>query len=129
MNNHTYQQQLPYKAWTFYQLKNERTTWCHLLFYFTSYVLNMFWTLIYPSSGACNCVAELPHRSSYSQFIVCWSFGAAGFGWCSFYRLQPATRALHLCVSFHLRPLQYLQRNHESLLQFIFLLWINLSFC
>ena len=45
-------------------LKNERPTWCHLLFYFTSYVFNMFWTLIYPSSGACDCVVELPHRSS-----------------------------------------------------------------
>jgi len=31
-----------------------------LLFYFTSYVLNMFRTLIYPSSGACDCVVELP---------------------------------------------------------------------
>ena len=31
-------------------------------------------TLIYPSSGACNCVDELPHRSSCSQFVVCWSF-------------------------------------------------------
>jgi len=26
----------------------------HLLFYFTSYVINMFRTLIYPSSGACD---------------------------------------------------------------------------
>ena len=40
---------------TVYSLKNERPTWCHLLFYFTSYVLNMFRTLIYPSSGACDC--------------------------------------------------------------------------
>ena len=38
---------------------NERPTWCHLLFYFTYYVLNMFQTLIYPSSGACNCVDVL----------------------------------------------------------------------
>ena len=30
-------------------LKNKRPTCCHLLFYFTSYVLNMFRTLIYPS--------------------------------------------------------------------------------
>ena len=37
-------------------LKDERPTWCHLLFYFTSYVLNMFRTLIYPSSGTCDCV-------------------------------------------------------------------------
>ena len=34
----------------------------------------MFRTLIYPSSGACDCVDELPHRSSCSQFFVCWSF-------------------------------------------------------
>ena len=32
----------------------------------------MFQTLIYPSSGACDCVDELPHRSSCSQFVVCW---------------------------------------------------------
>ena len=67
-----------------YFLKNERPTWCHFLFYFTSYVLNMFWTLIYPSSGACDCVAVLlfilqaeacktnttqnqPHQSSNTQ--------------------------------------------------------------
>jgi len=40
-----------------------QVTWCHLLFYFTSYVLNMFRTLIYPSSGTCDCAVELPHRS------------------------------------------------------------------
>ena len=34
----------------------------NLLFYFTSYVLNMFPTLIYPSSGACDFAVELPHR-------------------------------------------------------------------
>jgi len=44
-----------------WQLKNKRPTWCHLLFYFTSYVLNMFRTLIYPSSGACDFAVELPH--------------------------------------------------------------------
>ena len=42
-----------------------------LLFYFTSYVLNTFRTLIYPSSGACDCVDKLPHRSSCSQLVVC----------------------------------------------------------
>ena len=75
-------------------LKNERPTWCHLLFYFNSYVLNMFRTLIYPSSEACDCVVELPHRSSCSQFVVYWRFGAAGFAWCSFCRLKH-----NLCVS------------------------------
>jgi hypothetical protein len=53
-------------------------------------VLNMFRTLIYPSSGACDCVVELPHRSSCSQFVVCWRFGAGGVEWCSFCRLKPA---------------------------------------
>jgi len=34
-----------------------------LAIYFTSYVLNMFRTLIYPSSGACDCAVELSHWS------------------------------------------------------------------
>ena len=34
----------------------------------------MFRTLIYPSSGACDCVDELPQRSFCSQFVVCRSF-------------------------------------------------------
>ena len=79
-----------YSVWTAYILKNEIPTWSHLLFYFTYYVLNMFRTLIYPSSGACDCVDELPYRPSCSQFVVCWRFGAAGFRWCSFCRLKPA---------------------------------------
>ena len=54
------------KANHWIKLTNERPTWCHLLFYFTYYVLNMFRTLIYPSSGACDCVDELSHRSSCS---------------------------------------------------------------
>ena len=77
-----------HKTETVWMLKNERPTWCHLLFYFTSYVLNMFRTLIYPSSVACDCVVELPHGSSCSQFVVCWRFGAAGFEWCSICRLK-----------------------------------------
>ena len=63
-----------YEWLTFHRMINGRPTWYHLLFYFTYYVLNMFRTLIYPSSGACDCVDELPHRSSCSQFVVCWSF-------------------------------------------------------
>ena len=88
--HHVPRQVYQYPIWAELQkyLKNERPTWCHLPFYFTSYVLNMFRTLIYPSSGACDCVGELPHRSSCSQFVVCWIFGAAGFRWCSFCRLK-----------------------------------------
>ena len=54
------------------------------IFYFTSYVLKMFRTLIYPSLGACDCVDELPHRLSCTEFVACWSFGAASFRWYSF---------------------------------------------
>ena len=35
-------------------LKNKKPTRCHLLFYRTSYRLNMFRTLLCPSSGACD---------------------------------------------------------------------------
>ena len=73
-------------------LKNKRPTWCHLLFYFTSYVLNMFRTLIYPSSGACDYSVELPNWSYYSWLDVCWSFGVVGLGWYPCCRLKPATR-------------------------------------
>ena len=51
-----------------------KTNLMSLAIYFTYYALNMFRTLIYPSSGACDCVDELPHLSSCSQFVVCWSF-------------------------------------------------------
>jgi len=59
-------------------LKNKRPNWCHLLFFFTSCVLNMIKTLIYPSSGACDYSVELPHWSYCSWFEVCWSFGVVG---------------------------------------------------
>jgi len=74
-----------------WQLKNKRPTWCHLLFYFTSYVLNMFRTLIYPPSGACDYSVELPHWSYCSWFDVCWSFGVVGMEWYPCGRLKPAT--------------------------------------
>ena len=55
------------RSWTFatidYKLKNKRPTWCNLIFYFTSYALNMFRTLIYPSSEACDYSVEFPHWS------------------------------------------------------------------
>ena len=71
---------------------NERPTWRHLLFYFTYYALNMFWTLIYPSSGACDCVDELPHPSSCSQFVVCWSFCCGWYLVVFVLHAQPAKR-------------------------------------
>ena len=48
--------------------------------------------LIYPSSGACDYSAELPHWSYCSWFDVCWSFGVVGLEWYPCCRLQPATR-------------------------------------
>jgi len=69
--------------------KNKRPTWCHLLFYFTSYMLNMFQTLIYPSSGACDYSVELPHWLYCSWFDVCWGFGVVGLEWYPCCRLQP----------------------------------------
>jgi len=70
--------------WIIVMLKNKRPTWCHLLFYFTFYVRNMFRTLIYPSTGACDCAVELPHRSFCSVRCVleiwcCSSVRVAGF--------------------------------------------------
>ena len=58
-----------------------KTNLMSLAIFFTSYVLRMFRTLIYPSSTASDCVVELPHLSSCSQFVVCWRFGGVGFGW------------------------------------------------
>jgi len=63
-----------------------------ILFHFTSCVLNMFPTLIYQSSGACEYSVELPHWLYYSWFDVCWSFGVVGLKW------YPCCR-LKLCFS------------------------------
>jgi len=52
-------------------------------------VLNMFRTLIYPSSRACNYSVELPHWPYCSWFDVCWSFGVVGLEWYPCCRLQP----------------------------------------
>ena len=73
-------------------VKNKRPTWCHLLFYFTSYVFNMFRALIYPSSGACDYSVELPHWSYCSWFDVCWNFGVVGLEWYPCCRLKHATQ-------------------------------------
>ena len=66
-----------------------------LLFYSTSYVLNMFRTLIYPSSGACDYSVELPHWSYCSWFDVCWSFGVVGLEWYPCCRLKAGWNLQH----------------------------------
>ena len=48
-------------------------------FYFTS-MLDMFWTLIHPSSGACDFSIVSPHWLCV-LVSMCWSFGVAGLGW------------------------------------------------
>jgi len=65
-------------------------------FHFTSSVLNMFRTLIHPSSGACDFSIVSPH---WLCVIVsmCWSFGVVGLGWYLCGRLKPSTQ-LYLCV-------------------------------
>ena len=50
-------------------------------FYFTSSVLNMFRTLIHPSSGAFEFFYCITTLVVCSCFDVCWSFGVAGLGW------------------------------------------------
>jgi len=44
------------------------------MFYFTSSMLNMFWTLIHPSSGACDFSIEPPH---WSCVLVSMCVGAS----------------------------------------------------
>ena len=65
-----------------------------LLFYFTSYVLNMFRTLIYLASGDCDYYVELPHWSYCSCFDVFWSFGLVGLEWYLCGRLKPVYSGL-----------------------------------
>ena len=60
-----------------------------MLFYFTSYVLNMFRTLIYPSSGGCDYSVELPHWSYCSWFRCVLEFRCGWVGVLSV--LQDAT--------------------------------------
>ena len=51
-------------------------------FYFTSSVLNIFQTLIHPSSGACDFSILSPHLLCVLFFDVCWSFvGIRVAGW------------------------------------------------
>ena len=81
-----------------------RCGWVGVVFYFTSYVLNIFRTLIYPSLGACDYSVELSHWSYCSWFHVCWSFGVVGLEWYLCCRLQPATQI----------PLQHRRRVEAS---------------
>jgi len=61
-----------------------------IVFYFTSSMLNMFRTLIHPSSGACDFSFESPH---WLCVLVSMCVGVSvwlGLGWHPCTRLQPA---------------------------------------
>jgi len=49
-------------------------------FYFTSSMLNMFRTLIHPSSGACDFSIVSPHWLCVLVSMCVGSFGVAGWG-------------------------------------------------
>jgi len=49
-------------------------------FYFTTSVLNMFRTLIHPSSGACDFSIVSPHWLCVLVLMCVGSFGVAGWG-------------------------------------------------
>jgi len=61
----------------------------------------MFRILIYPSSGACDCVVELPRWSYCSWFDVCWSFGVVGLEWYPCCKLKLCVNLLH---GYHASP-------------------------
>jgi len=66
----------------------------------------MFRTLIYPSSGACDCAVELPNWSCCSWSDVCWSFGVVGLEW------YPCCRLKHNQLCFSL----VIQQNSRKIL-------------
>jgi len=52
-----------------------------IMFHFTSSMLNMFRTLIHPSSGACDFSIVSPHWTCVLVSMCVGSFGVAGLVW------------------------------------------------
>ena len=73
-----------------------------IVFYFTSSMLNMFRTLIHPSSGVCDYSVELPHWSFCSWFDLCWSFGVVGLGWYRCCRLKDHQELATILLNYHI---------------------------
>jgi len=67
-------------------------------FHFTSSVLNMFRTLIHPSSGACDFSVVSPHWSCILVSMGVGVFGVAGLGWYPCSRLKHSFRLLIMGV-------------------------------
>jgi len=59
-------------------------------FYFTSFMLNTFRTLIHSSSGAYDFSIDITTLVVCSGFNVCWSFCVAVLGWYPCSRLKQA---------------------------------------
>ena len=81
-------------------------------FYFTSSVLNMFRTLIHPSSVACDFSIVSPHWLC-SCFDVCWIFGVVGLERYPCGRLQPATQ-ITTTISHTETPTHIETRTHNQ---------------
>jgi len=79
-------------------------------------VLNMFRTLIYPSSGACDYSVELPHWSYCSWFDVCWSFGVVGWSLQHGYHSYPTTQKLQHTSNQEHTTNVVIQQNSRKLL-------------
>ena len=102
-------------CWSFGVVGLEWYPCCRLLlFYFTSYVLNMFRTLIYPSSGACDSSVEVPHWSYCSWFDVCWSFGVVGLEWYPCCRLSSACNTDTTPTQPHRNSNTYRTKNNTT---------------
>ena len=67
-------------------IKNQLDVTCY--FYFTYYLLNMFRTLICPSSGACDCVDGITTSVILFSFRCVLVFAADDVWWCPFCRLK-----------------------------------------
>jgi len=68
-------------------------------FYFTTSMLNMFPTLIHPSSTACDFFIVSPHRLCVLVSMCVGSFGVAGLGWYPCDRLNHNSLMSETCWS------------------------------
>ena len=53
----------------------------------------------------------LNYHMSCSQFVVCWRFGAAGFGWCSFCRLKLSFSLQYIYIYIYVCVYIYINKH------------------
>ena len=89
-------------SWTEYKIDEWKTNLMSLVVLFHLLCPQHVSDISILSSGACDCVDELPHRSSCSQFVVFW------ICWCSWFLVVSFCRLKHnkLCFS--------LQNEHHT---------------